>query len=709
VNVGPDPQIDLNQIEQARRQINRLAEEIAQLSEMELSPPEYYGEFLQRLMTAIAAPAGAVWIKTAQGNLQIQYQINMRQVGLDREEHTRDQHDELLRQVTAKAQPGIIMPHSSTGEGTDSKPAPGNPTDYVILVAPIVYDKQLAGLVEIWQDPNRGPDAQKGFLQFIMRMSNLAAGYTRNHQLRQMVSQEQVWLQLEAFAQKIHASLNTTEVAYLIANEGRRLVEADRVSVAVREGSKPQVKAISGADVVEKRSNLVQLMRTLFEKVIDWGDKLVYTGVKDEGLPPAVLHALDAYLAESNSKLLVVMPLKDERDTEGKKKARSAIMMESFETNATGEMAVGKLEVVARHAASALYNAAEYRRIPMRFVWLPLAKVQDGLGGKAKAIITLVALGLVALVFAMIFVPYPLKMEAMGHMLPIKRIYLYSPVDASRVDKIRDGLKSGSSVIQNEDLLFMYNDALADKIWQLKGEIDAAERIYKHKTVRAEKDDGDQGAAAKEIAEAKINMDNKSAQLAQLRLRMNALDPPGRFAIKSPMAGIVLSSDFKETLEGKTVKANEPLLRIGFTNVKHPKLADWEIELSIPQKHIGQVLDAFHGKPEGTELDVDFLLTTHPTETFKGKLSRAKIALQAMPKKDANNEPEPVVLAWVRVSPKELPGGGPDIDPAYQLRPEYLLADAEVHTKIRCGNRAMGYSLFYGVWEFFYEKVIFFF
>jgi hypothetical protein len=46
VNVGPDPQIDPSQIEQARRQINRLAEEIAQLSEMELSPPEYYGEFL---------------------------------------------------------------------------------------------------------------------------------------------------------------------------------------------------------------------------------------------------------------------------------------------------------------------------------------------------------------------------------------------------------------------------------------------------------------------------------------------------------------------------------------------------------------------------------------------------------------------------------------------------------------------------------------
>src|SRR5207253_11160022 len=113
-------------------------------------------------------------------------------------------------------------------------------------------------------------------------------------------------------------------------------------------------------------------------------------GTKDEGLPTSVLHAHDAYIEGSNGKLLVVLPLKDERDVKGKKKPRSAIMMESFESNATGELAVGKLEVVGRHAASALYNSAEYRRIPMRFLWLPLAKIQDGLGGKAKAIATLV-------------------------------------------------------------------------------------------------------------------------------------------------------------------------------------------------------------------------------------------------------------------------------------------------------------------------------
>ena len=219
MSAGPDPQIDVTQIEQARRQINRLAEEIAALSDADLSPPEYYGEFLQRLLQAIAAPAGAVWVRNSQGNLQLQYQVNMHQVGLDRDEHSRPMHAELLRHAAMKGAPLLVAPNSSSGQVEGNKIPPGNPTNYVILLAPILYDKQVAGLVEIWQDPNRSRDAQQGFLNFAMRMAGLAASFTRAHQLRQMVGLQQVWEKLEAFAKRIHASLNPMEVSYLVANE----------------------------------------------------------------------------------------------------------------------------------------------------------------------------------------------------------------------------------------------------------------------------------------------------------------------------------------------------------------------------------------------------------------------------------------------------------------------------------------------------------
>ena len=38
-----------------------------------------------------------------------------------------------------------------------------------------------------------------------------------------------------------------------------------------------------------------------------------------------------------------------------------------------------------------------------------------------------------------------------------------------------------------------------------------------------------------------------------------------------------------------------------------------------------------------------------------------------------------------------------------------LVTGSGVRAKIVCGEYAAGYSLFYGVWEFLYEKVVFFF
>jgi hypothetical protein len=697
--VQPGTEPSAEQIEQARRQINRLAEEIAQISDMDLPPSDYFGEFLQRVMTAIAAPAGAVWVRTPQGNLQLQYQINMRQVGMDRGPEIRTMHDELLRHATAKQQPALIMPHSSIGPPEGGVAAPGNPTDYVILLAPIVNDKNLVGLLEIFQDPQRGMDAQRGFLNFMLRMVAFSANYLRNHQLRQMVGKEQVWVQLETFARQIHGALNPTEVAYLIANEGRRLLEADRVSIAVRQ-PKAQVLAISGADIVEKRSNLVQLMRALFESVIEWGEKLIYTGVKDDTLPPKVYKALDGYLAESNSKLLVCTPLIDERDTKNKTKARSALMMESFEVTADQEQQFARLEVINRHATPALYNAAEYQRIPMRFLWLPLAKLQDGLGGKAKAIMTAVAVGLVLLILAMVVIPYPLKMAATGQLLPIERYYTYSPVPGQVVD-IPSFLAHGTPVRKEQPIIQLYDPELAKKMRELSAEI-TTQQGYIDAAIGRGQGDLEKDLISKAV-EAKVIAKFKAQELAALVERTGAeANNPGYFWVKSPTSGIILSTNFRETLERKTVKPNEPLLRIGNVSPKNPQLSQWEIEAKIPQKNIGQVLKGFKPRDDRDELDVDILLASEPTAKYKGKLMRRRVAFQAENDRDAHDEPEPIVKAWIRVS-------GEGIPPEYQIPLTSLTSGTEVRMRIRCGNRAMGYSLFYGVWEFLYEKVVFFF
>ena len=465
-------------------------------------------------------------------------------------------HDELLRQAAMKGLNGFAICPPQSGSGTEK--GPGNPTNFFILLAPIVFDKQVAGMVEVWHHPMRGPDAMRVFLQWLKGMANLAAGYTRNHQLRQMVGQQQIWVQLEAFARQIHGSLNPVEVAYLVVNEGRRLIEADRVSVAMRFAQKPVVHAISGADVVEKRSNLVQLMRRLMEEVLSWGERLVYSGSKDDSLPPAVLKALDLYLAESNSKLLVVMPLKDERETKSKRPSRSVLMMECFEPNANAEQLLARMEVIGRHATPALYNAVEHRRIPFRFIWMPLAKVQEGLGGKTKAIVTAVGAAVVALIFAMFLVPYPLKMEAKGQTEPEVCKWVYAPVEG-QVMEIPERLESGSFVAQDQELVRLSDIKLQSQIKALLHEFNEAEE-----DVKVCKPDANNPDSTFRWSKAVITRDAKQRELEQFIKRTNAkLANPGEFSLKSPLAGIILTPDFRETLTKRTVRPNEQLIRIG--------------------------------------------------------------------------------------------------------------------------------------------------
>jgi len=688
-----DSKLSEQKIEQIRRQINRLFDEVAQLTEQDLAPAAFHAEFLQRALTGVAAPAGAVWGRSPEGNLVLQYQINLPHVGLDQSQESRQAHDEFLRQTCLQGKPQYMLPRSGGAVG-----GAGNPTDFIVLIAPIVLNNAVVGLLEVWQDPRHSPDALPGFLQFLIKMAGLASLFVRNQHLRQLSGQQQVWEELEKFSRKIHSSLNPTEVAYLIANEGRRLVICDRVSVAVREGRKTRIEAISGADVVEKRSNLVQLQCALADQVAKWGERLVYQGTKDDSLPPPVLAALDSYLAESNSKLLVVLPLRDEREKNLEKPPRSTLLMESFETGASNDQLFARLEVISRHATSALYNAVEHRRIPLRILWQPLARLQDGLGSKARAITAAVGGLLLVTLILLIVIPYPMKMDANGKLLPEGRVWMYAPVEGQIVS-FPEYVFTGSTVFQGQTLIEMRDQRLEAQVIQLKGEIATLVEEIKSLeslfvTTRAV---DDKQRITGELRKSKVQLDRKKSEYDALIRRTDAIeDRPGYFLIRAPIGGTVLNSDFRETLINRTVKPSEPLLRIG------DKDKGWEIDLKIPQRHIGQILLAFEGKPEGYELDVDLLLASAPTKTYKGKLARGKIAGEALPNRDDPNDSEPVVAASVRID-------GPGIAASEKLPPDLLVTGTVVHAKVRCGNKPMIYSLFYGVWEFIYEKFVFWF
>jgi hypothetical protein len=701
------------------RKIDEAFEKASKLAGSSLPPAGFYEEFLNATLSAIDAPAGVVWLRTPQGFLQMATQVNLDKVGLDGRRGGRQCHNEILRQVfqSQPPRPVLVEPQGRLA-GVTAEPGAvpaANLTDYYALFAPIVNpDKSPLGLLEVFQEKDHDPRLYQTFLQYTVQMAGYASQYHQFANARQASGLEKILTQIEGFAKVIHSSLNPTEVAYHVANEGRRLIECDRLCVGVRHGRKVKVEAVSGADVVEKASTHVRRMRALFDAVLRYGDRLVYRGNKDEGLPPDLSDALDDYLSESQPKLLIVQPIRDDREKDDRKPARSVLLLESFNPPEQIEPLISKLDVIGKHAAGALYNAAEMKRVPFGFLWKPILKVQDGLGGKHRFYWGLGITAAVLLIAAMVLVPYPLKMQAKGEFLPRLNVFTFAPAEGQVWDI---NAQPGARLRPGAPVLTLYSPELEQKQRQLEQDLALAEgvadSIRQQLTTRSFSTEDDL-RLRQELVRQEVTAQHTAKRLAEFKSLYHLTGRrPGEFVARAPGFDpaiprksdewLVLSGDVRADLLRRTVRPSDPLIRIG--NVTGP----WRVELKIPQRSIGHITRALAtpglhkvDKDGKRYLDVDVLLTAKPDDSFLGRLYEEDTAREAIPNRDDHNESEPIMLAYIQVNLDDIPADR-------HIPAELFVAGQEVHARVRCGSHALGYSLFHGVWEWFYENVVFFF
>ncbi len=703
------------------RRIEEAFEAVAKLSGSGLPPSEYYQQMLNRTLAAIDAPAGAVWLRTPQGFLQMACQLNLERVGLDERRGGRQCHNELLRQAfqTQPPRPILLEPNGRLvpASATDGSGIPAaNLTPFFVLLAPILTeDRRAVGLLEVFQESHYDPRVYPAFLNYTAQMAGYASQYNAYLNKRGNPDAERVFTQIETFARLIHSSLNPTEVAYHIANEGRKLIECDRLSVGVRHGrTRVTVEAVSGADVVEKASTHIRRMRELMQAVLQWGEPLIFKGTREETLPPDVAAALDAYLAESHAKYLIAMPVRDEREKDNRRPARSVLLLEIFNPPENTEQYVQRLEVIGKHAAAALYNAAEMKRVPLRWLWKPLLLVQDGLGGKGRFYAAAAGAALVILITCLIAVPYPLRLDAKGQLLPEETLRIF-PRTEGIVEEVR--VRTGQAVDPGYELAHLRSAELSQRLQQIhdkrreaQGRLEAAEQALRQLT-----DPRERAQYEAQRVTARLQRDAADRELRVLMEEYLCFpEQLGRFRAVAPRfdpalprrekpVWTVLNDDIEiYKLRGRTVRPNEELFRLGNLN------GAWHVELKIPQRNMGHIRKAFANKElhhveaaTGRKyLDVDLLLASMPDTRYLGRLYEQDLTAQAVPNHQELMDTEPVVTAYVKLKAADIP-------PQLQAPREQFVTGLEVRTRIRCGNHALGYSLFHGVWEWFYEKILF--
>src|SRR3954471_12525882 len=132
----PEETIDPGLLEQTKNQIRKLVAEIADLAESDIQPAEFYVEFLNRAVAAVAASGGVFWLLDGRGSLKLQHQLEFRLTGLMDGRARTQPHDALLGCMIQASQPQIIPP-GATIEGV---PNAGNPTTFSLIIAPLVVD-----------------------------------------------------------------------------------------------------------------------------------------------------------------------------------------------------------------------------------------------------------------------------------------------------------------------------------------------------------------------------------------------------------------------------------------------------------------------------------------------------------------------------------------------------------------------------------------
>ena len=677
--------IDPGLLEQTKNQIRKLVAEIAELAESDIQPAEFNTEFLSRVVAAVAASGGALWMLDGRGSLKLQHHLEFGLTGL-MDGRTRTQpHDALLGCMIQASQPQIIPP----GAAVDGVPGAGNPTSYALILAPLTVDKQVVGLVEILMDPTRRAATQKSTLRFVSDLCDLAGQYLKNRQMRQMVSQQRLWTQLEQFSQAIHGSLDLRETAYAVANDGKRLVGCDRLSVALKMGGRALVEAVSGQEVVEQRANLIRELTHLCKAVIRSGEDLIYTG-NTEGFAPDLRDALEMYVDESGSKAVIVALLhKPESEANKDRVAFGCLVAEQIGDELALTDAHARTEVVARHASTALWNAREHDKIFMLPVLKAIGSPWRFFKGRTLAKIVGVLLAIVGVIAILAFVPWKLTIEGKGSIQTVDRANTYAPV-AGIVEEV--AVEHGQRVQKGDLLLRLSSKELEKDMTKALAERDAAISqigALRSQIAKAGAKEEERLQLQGQKREQEIKEKGSQEQIDILKDQMETMK------VRAPQAGIVTTWEVRKNLLGRPVDVGAELISIAATE------GDWDLEVDVPDDDMAPILlaqaklkDAIEKgtKPAGSRLDAYFIPATGPEHRYNGFVKRIASKAETV-------EGKHVVKVTV--------GFSDEVRADYLKHNREFRPGAEARARVLCGDARLSYVLLRDVVHVFHETVLF--
>ncbi len=566
----------------------------------------------------------------------------------------------------------LVAPNSGSGNAEEG----ANPTDYLLVLGPLKTANQTAGILEIFQRPGSSPTVQRGYLRFLLQMCELASEYLKSRKLQHFTDRQALWSQLENFTRLVHKGLDVRGTAYTIANEGRRLIECDRVSVAIRKGRKCVVEAVSGQDTFDKRSNTVSLLAHLATAVVATGETVWYTG-DTSMMAPQVEEAVQEYVDECHSKAVAVVPLKAPHDASNpmaQPRVLGALIIEQIEDSRPRDGLVQRIEVVSDHSALALANSIEHHELFLMPVWRAIGKSRWVVVARQLRLTVSISIGVLAVALILCLWPADFQLSGKGKLQPVVRQEVFAKVDG---EVIEVPVKHGDMVKQGQVLAKLRNldldgeisgtvgklSSTREKLANAEGRLRPGQRLDRSEQARLE---GERTSLAAEKA-------SLEEALALLRQKQTLL------TVVSPIDGQVKTWDVQQLLIHRPVQQGNALMTIVDPG------GEWELEIQMPEDRMG-FIHAAQREMNNEHLPVKYITATSPGETHEGTVKDIHQSAEI------HGEEGNTVRIRVAINKADL------VDPRY---------GADVTAKVYCGREPIGYVWFHDLVSFWQSKIWF--
>ncbi|QDU98986.1 HlyD family secretion protein [Lignipirellula cremea] len=666
------------------RRLRKIVGEVGQLCRQPLPDEQFYPQYLQRLVKALTAAAGAVWLPDGNGDWQCRWRLDTDPARRKADANRLQRHLPCARKAAASEEALSF---------TDRNPAGAKEDDAVFVIA-LRREQEPIAVVEVVLPVPAVQAGRKQALAFLKMMAGLASARGPAKPNVPRVAAATVprvttaavpraepgpaslpqgiarpLQQLSAFACAVRQSLDLETTGFLVANEMRSMLGCDRVSIAIANQDACSLVAISGQDAIDRRADNVRQLEALARMGLQsreavWCDRQSADLTKKLaalGMPrhPAGVDSPWTHLG--------ILPLRESPDDP----AIGVAILEQISTEVSLSDLQRRVELAAPHAAQAIARARDHDEIFLRKLWQAIGRTKRLCATRGKRLLVWLAAILLAALFVGLF-PIAFHVHGRGVLEPTRQRDVFADVDGVVTEVY---VNHGDQVQPGDALVKLHNSNL---------ELQLADVLGRRRAIQEHL-----AAIHRQRHEEQLERettDRLTGQLLQLQEQLRGLDQQhalllekqNRLIVRSPIAGQVATWNLDRRLMLRPVAAGQILLSVA------DEAGPWQLEVYLPEADVGHLQTARTDSVQ--PLPVDFLAVTEPAKEHRGVLQQVDAHAQLY------DDHGHAVRVLVKIDRTDLPD---------------TPAGATVRARIQCGERSIGYVWLHRLVGFLYSRVLF--